>query len=204
MRNDSIKRFVTLRQQLAEERTTLEVRLREINDALGQITGAAVSAIPARSGGGRRGRKGSGGSLREHVMAVVQGGPKTKEELLAAVQARGYKFSTRNPLNSLGVILYGKNPRFNRADGKFSLGAVGGAVTSLAKTGRRQMSAAGRARIAAAQRARWAKQKGRSAPTASAKGAKPRRMMSSAARKAISAAARKRWAVAKAAGRMRL
>jgi hypothetical protein len=93
----------------------------------------------------------------------------TKGEVLAAVQKRGYKFSTNDPLNSLGVILYGKNPKFNRVDGRFS--TAGGAKaqsTSLSSAasspgskrgGKRKLSPEARARIAAAQKARWAKQK---------------------------------------------
>lgn len=170
MRSDSLKQFVRLRQELSQERGRLEERLRQISEALGEmplpsllpIQGATASAPSQPT---RRGKRGSGGgqSLREHVLAVLQSGAMTKEEVLSAVQKRGYKFSTSNPLNSLGVILYGKNPKFNRADGKFSLN--GGASSSATSTkagrgGKRTMSAAARARIAAAQRARWAKQKG--------------------------------------------
>jgi hypothetical protein len=100
--------------------------------------------------------------LREHVIAVLQGGPKTKEEVLAAVQNRGYRFSTNNPLNSLGVILYGRNPKFHRANGQFSLGRGAGAGARSSGTAaaggktRRRMSAAGRKAIADAARKRWA------------------------------------------------
>ena len=169
MRNNSLQQFVRLRQQLTQERGQLEERLRQISEALGEMPlhslspaqGATASA-PAQPS--RRGKRGSGGgqSLREHVLAVLQNGAMTKEEVLAAVQKRGYKFSTSNPLNSLGVILYGKNPKFNRADGRFSLTGGASSTAAPAKAGRggkRTMSPAARARIAAAQRARWAKQK---------------------------------------------
>ena len=132
----------------------------------------------------------------------------TKEQILDAVQKRGYKFSTNNPLNSLGVILYGKNPRFNRADGKFSIkGSATQAQGSqpIRRGGKRKMSPEARARIAAAQRARWANQKGATVKAASNGGsAKPKRKVSTATRKAIAEAARKRWAAAKAAGRSTL
>ncbi len=170
MRINSLQQFVRLRQELSSERERLQVRLREINAALGEMP-APSSPVPSQPA--RRGRRaaGSGQSLREHVLAVLQGGPQTKEEVLSAVQARGYKFSTSNPLNSLGVILYGKNPKFKRVDGRFSLaGGPTVASTSLrrgAGPGRRTMSAAGRARIAAAQKARWAGPKN-SKPSAAA------------------------------------
>ena len=142
-------------------------------------------------------------------MAVLQNGPMTKEQVLDAVQKRGYKFSTKNPLNSLGVILYGKNPRFNRADGKFSLGAGAAGASSAAPTktgrgGKRTMSPAARARIAAAQRARWAKQNGGKTEGHKAASNGAKRKMSAAGRKAIAEAARKRWAAAKAAGKSTL
>jgi len=119
-------------------------------------------------------------------------------------------------LNSLGVILYGKNPKFNRADGRFSLGGGGyvgngHAITSVAKsgTGKRQMSPAARARIAEAQRARWAatRKDQPKAAKASPQGGKVssgKRTFSPAALAAIAAAARKRWAAAKRAGKNRL
>ena len=174
MRNDSLKLFVRLRRELTEERGSLEARLRQINEALGEMPLPSLSPIQGATGQstgakGRRGRKGSGGgqSLRDHVIAVLQGGAMSKEEVLTAVQKGGYKFSTNNPLNSLGVILYGKNPKFNRADGKFSL--VGGtskgqstpaiSANGSKARGKRKMSPEARARIAAAQKARWAKQK---------------------------------------------
>ena len=219
MRNDSLQQFVRLRRELTAERGTLETRLRQINEALGEMPLPSLSPIQGATGAstgsigrGRRGRASGGGqSLREHVLAVLQNGAMTKEEVLAAVQRAGYKFSTNNPLNSLGVILYGKNPKFNRADGKFSLTGSASSSAAPAKAGRggkRTMSPAARARIAAAQKARWAKQKGgkTESPKAASNGAsvKPKRKMSAAGRKAIADAARKRWATAKAAGKSSL
>ena len=169
MRTDSLNQFVRLHRELNKERSELEARLGAINEALGAMSVPSftpsrpdvATRIPRRAGRGKRG--GGGTSLREHVIAVLQQAPKTKEEVLNAVMARGYKFATSNPLNSLGVILYGKNSPFNRADGKFSIknGAtkVSSTSTDAPKRKKRTMSPAARARIAAAQRARWAKQK---------------------------------------------
>ena len=128
MRNDSLQQFIKLRRELTEEGGRLEMRLRQINEALGEMPLPSLSPIQGAIGQStgafdraRRGRpSGAGQSLRDHVLAVLQNGPMTKEEVLAAVQKRGYKFSTNNPMNSLGVILYGKNPKFNRIDGKFN------------------------------------------------------------------------------------
>jgi len=212
MKTDNLQQYVRLQRELTAEKASLESRLKQINEALGEVSTTPEIATPAAHipsaapVKGKRGRKPAGGgqSLREHVIAVLQNGAMTKEEILAAVQQRGYKFSTSNPLNSLGVILYGKNPKFNRADGKFSLsGGAASASAQPARGGKRGMSAAGKARIAEAQRLRWAKQKGNTVPAASAKPA-GKRQISAAGRAAIAAAARKRWAAARRAGRTSL
>ena len=219
MRTDSLQQFVKLHRDLVEEKSSIESRLRQINEALGEIRGVDATPAPAqtqpiRTGRGRPPAAG-GQSLKAHVMEVLQDGPKTKEEILQAVQDRGYKFSTKNPANSLGVILYGKNPKFKRVDGKFSLGSGGSSSAGSTKTGRsgkRTMSPEARERIAAAQRARWAKAgagktksstSDNGAATAS-KGSSGKRKMSAAGRKRIAEAARARWAAAKAAGKTSL
>ena len=170
--NNDIKRYLSLRDSLTQEKTKLETRLREINEALGgsapsrAIDSLAPSPAARPSGRGRRGARGSI-SLREAVLQATAKAPLTKEEILNRVKALGYRFSTNNPLNSLGVILYGKNPRFKNQDGRFS--PTGGASSQTAeksqpaksgpRKGRRQLSPEARERIAAAQRARWAKRK---------------------------------------------
>src|SRR5688500_4053011 len=108
MRTINIDQFVKLRRQLSEERETLQARLSQITEALGEIPLPSLSSIQGATGQSdspaRSGRRAAGGgqSLRDHVMGVLQSGPQTKEEILAAVQDRGYSFSTSNPLNSLG------------------------------------------------------------------------------------------------------
>lgn len=218
MRIDTLQQYVTLRRQLSQEREQLAGRLGQINDALGELSAVAPAPSPAEpepsptqqsklsSAGPGRSAGGGGMSLREHVLEVLRSGAKTKEEVLEAVQERGYRFQTKDPLNSLGVILYGKNPKFNRADGRFSLGGqIGRGRTEGANSsgGKRQMSPAARARIAAAQRARWAASRGQAGgavpKAATPQEGKPR--FSAAARAAIAEAARKRWAAAKRAGR---
>jgi hypothetical protein len=54
-------------------------------------------------------------------MEVIDGKAMTKHDVLDAVLRSGYQFSTDDPLNSLGVILYGKSPKFENTSGKFSL-----------------------------------------------------------------------------------
>src|SRR5690606_5426478 len=129
-----------------------------------------------------------------------------------AVQQRGYKFQTKKPLNSLGVILYGKNPKLKRVDGRFSLPGKGGVAAqkpSAGAGGKRQMSSDARERIAEAQRRRWAATRKEQGSTAAGTAQKEpsssgKRQISDAGRKAIAEAARRRWAAAKAAGKSKL
>ena len=171
-----IRRYLTLRDSLITEKSQLENRLREINQALGDRgtapagrTTSTPGARPAERKPAFRGgrRKGGGISLREAVLQATSSGPLTKEQILDRVKSLGYRFSTNNPLNSLGVILYGKNPKFRNEAGRFSplsgAAATGGTQAKQPKTpGRkkRTLSPEARARIAAAQRARWARAKG--------------------------------------------
>jgi hypothetical protein len=168
--SSDIRKYLTLRDSLIKEKAKLEGRLQEINEALGQVTESANLPQPSQpSTRGRRGPAGraSGGlSLRDAVIQVTSRGALTKEQILEGVKRIGYKFSTTNPLNSLGVILYGKNPKFKNDGGKFSPTGTasssrgsGEAASPPIKRGRRKLSPEARERIAAAQRARWAKAK---------------------------------------------
>ena len=168
-----IRRYLSLRDSLLKEKDELQARLQQINEALGEASAATArsaatppSAVPRR--GGRRGNRSGTPSLREAVLQVASGESLTKQEILDRVRALGYRFSTNNPMNSLGVILYGKNPRFKNQNGRFSLsgsaksGSAGGssaasAISQGAPRKRRTMSPEAKARIAAAQKARWAK-----------------------------------------------
>jgi hypothetical protein len=60
-------------------------------------------------------------SLKEAVLKAIDGKSLSKHEVLDAVLRSGYQFSTDDPLNSLGVILYGKSPKFKNNAGQFSL-----------------------------------------------------------------------------------
>lgn len=210
MRTDSLQQFINLHRDLTQERHSLQARLRQINEALGDMQGIATtpaSPAPARPAGRGRPPVGGGKSLKAHVIEVLQReGPMTKDDILDAVQRRGYHFTTSNPANSLGVILYGKNPKFGRVDGKFSLGGNSGGTRGGRRGRKNSLSPEARERIAAAQRKRWAaagKAKGKSAAGSTTAGKQSRRM-SPAARARIAEAARKRWAAAKAAGKTRL
>ncbi|MDX1952409.1 MAG: hypothetical protein SFY81_09500 [Verrucomicrobiota bacterium] len=166
MKNDNLKQYIALRESLLREKSEIQARLNQINEALGQspyMTGHGGSFQP--TGGGRRGRAASGAlTLKQAVLNALARRPMNKQELLEDIQNQGYRFSTNNPANSLGVVLYGKSPRFNNHNGFFSLEGETPSNASTApasdeKPSRRQMSEEARKRIAEAAKARWKKAK---------------------------------------------
>jgi hypothetical protein len=119
MKPDALKQYVSLRDSIFAEREQLIARLREIDQALGAMGLRCRDAYygPRTPTGRVRNEL----SLKEAVLKVIESKALTKHEILDAVLALGYQFSTDDPLNSLGVILYGKNPKFKNVGGKFSL-----------------------------------------------------------------------------------
>ena len=119
MKPDALKQYVSLRDSIFSEREQLIARLREIDEALG-----AMGVRGRDSYYGPRtptGRVRNETSLKAAVLKIIEGKELTKHEILDAVLRMGYQFSTDDPLNSLGVILYGKNPKFKNSAGKFSI-----------------------------------------------------------------------------------
>jgi len=135
MKSDNVQQYLSLRQSLLTEKAALEARLAQVSKALsGQPT---APAAPAPYTGKRRGRppgkaKAKPGpkpgrtraknsmSMREAVFKVLAGKALGRQDVLVAVLKLGYKFSTNNPLNSLGVVLY-KDKGIKLKAGKFSL-----------------------------------------------------------------------------------
>ena len=116
MKVDSVKQFVALRVSLKNEKARLEARLAEINRALGEVRSAAPSRN-SRLGGRERARNAM--SLKEAVTRVTRSKPMTRQEILEAIKKVGYKFTAKDPMNSLSVTLYTKG-NFKNRNGKFS------------------------------------------------------------------------------------
>jgi hypothetical protein len=116
---DALKQYVALRDSIVTEREEIITRLREMDEALGAmgLRGKDSYYGPRTPTGRTRNEM----SLKEAVLKVIEGKSLTKHEILDAVLGAGYQFSTDDPLNSLGVILYGKKPKFKNEHGKFSL-----------------------------------------------------------------------------------
>jgi hypothetical protein len=176
-KNDPLTQFARLRKELLEEKAHLESRLQQINEVLDVESAipAPAATAPARPAPGprRRGPKPRGPnsmSMREAVITALSKGPLSRQELVGAVEATGYRFTTNNPLNSIGSVLYGKNSPAENKEGKFQLKSSvdsgstqrnGDATTSDTprKKRRRKLTAETRAKLAAAQRARRARER---------------------------------------------
>jgi hypothetical protein len=119
MKANALKEYVAVRDAIFAEREQLIARLREMDEALGTMAlrGRDSYYGPRTPTGRTRNEK----SLKEVVLEVIDGKALNKHDILDAVLRSGYQFSTDDPLNSLGVILYGKNPKFENNGGKFSL-----------------------------------------------------------------------------------
>ena len=126
MKYDDINQYVSLRNALTAEKSQIELRLSQINQALGHAEAAPETPAPSYPepapavGRGRKGRGSNTITLKDAVIQVTSATPLGRQEMIDAVQNIGYRFDSKNPLNSLGNVLYGKNPRFQSVDGKYS------------------------------------------------------------------------------------
>jgi hypothetical protein len=128
MKTDSLQQFVKLRNELSQEKSSLETRLSQINEALGDLLGtpaaatpsAAVSFVPRPTESGKKGKRTMSPEARARIAAA-------QKARWAAV--RGESKSTPAPA-----------------------AASNGASVKP----KRKMSAAGRKAIAEGARRRWA------------------------------------------------
>jgi hypothetical protein len=137
MRLDTLKQYVSLRQDLIDEKRQIEARLHEINQALtttgpaprrgpGRPPKSAAAAAPAAVVVVRRGRRKfkrakNTMSLKDAVSQATKSRPLSKKEILVSVKKAGYKFTATDPMNSLNTLLYGNNGFKNHGAGKFGL-----------------------------------------------------------------------------------
>lgn len=126
--NDALAQFTALRSALAVEREAIQKRLEQIDAALsGGAVPLARSAVPVREVKQRQTsprpakRPGNKMSVREAITQATAKKPLSIHEIVEAVQKNGYKFSSSNPVNSVGAFLYSENGKkhFKRLDGKF-------------------------------------------------------------------------------------
>ncbi len=129
MKRDTLKTFVELRSQLQKDKTAIERRLKEIIRALGNNNDVPATRVRPLTQRGRKqkreGQTANSLSRRETVVRALSKRPLTRQEILVAVQKLGYRFSGKDPMNSLGALLYAKNSGFKNENGRFSLKAKG-------------------------------------------------------------------------------
>jgi len=122
-----LKEFTQLRASLLKRQVEVQDELASINAALGTLAAAtatvapvAAPAAPAERSArpGPRQRTAKDMSLAEAVLTVTKGGPLAKQEILDAVLKLGYKFSTKDPMNSLSTTLY-SHKKIKNFGGKF-------------------------------------------------------------------------------------
>jgi hypothetical protein len=134
MRDDPVARFVQLHRQLTNEKKHLEERLARINRALSSLG----HARKGRSAGFPRTAARNSMSLREAIFRATSARPLTKPEIFDAVEALGYRFTGKDPMNAINVQLYTKG-QFKRDGRKFSPGpALLKKVASLPRPDRRR------------------------------------------------------------------
>lgn len=121
---DTVQQFTALRSALVREREAIRQRLQQIEAAL---AGARKAPTPSSSKmvgvlPGARPRPGNKMSIREAITKVTTSRALTVREIVEAVRKIGYKFASRDPVNSVGAYLYAKHGRrhFKRVNGKFS------------------------------------------------------------------------------------
>lgn len=113
-------RFATMRTNLERERSIIRTRLAELDDVLGgpgsnkqpasvatQIAAPARAKLTRRPSPAARGSRSGKMTMRDVITAATERGPIGINDLVPAVKKLGYKFTSKNPVNSLGAYLYG-------------------------------------------------------------------------------------------------
>lgn len=128
MKTDSLKQYIELRQALLEEKAELQNRLTQIDQVLeGKPVAAQRGPKPTRAARAPKApraprkpvpRLQNKMSLREAVTKVTSAKPLTKKEILEGVKGLGYRFASKDPMNSLSVMLY-TSKHFKNDGGKW-------------------------------------------------------------------------------------
>ncbi len=125
MKIDALKQYVHLRNALLKEKSDLQARLAQIHKALGggaipvTKTAATKPARPVKAPSRKHAKNKL--SLKDAVTQSIEGKELTKPEILEAIKKAGYKFATKDPMNSLNALLYSGKVFKKVGDGKFSL-----------------------------------------------------------------------------------
>lgn len=143
---DAVQQFNALRQALIRERDQIQRRLQQINQALGESTASAPSGAPGSAPAAPMQRFGPGRpapgqlTIREAITKATANKAMNVREIVEAVQQMGYKFSSSNPINSVGAYLYaGGKKHFKNEGGRFSPLRGASAAPAAARTNERPL-----------------------------------------------------------------
>jgi hypothetical protein len=127
MKSNPVNQYLSVREQLLNERICIKQRLAQINEVLGGVSvkstpaSAAIPRVMSRPALPHVQHPSNTMTIRDALIKAIAKGPLARHELVNAVAATGYVFGSDDPLNSMGLILYGKNSPFVKKDGKFAL-----------------------------------------------------------------------------------
>jgi hypothetical protein len=112
-KQDIIKEFSNLRDAMLEERRKLALRMAEIDAALNLATPPSAKRVLGP-------RPTNSMTMREAIEKVLKKRALSIREIVTELNGIGYKFSSKNPVNSLGAYLYGAGKsHFRRKNGRF-------------------------------------------------------------------------------------
>lgn len=111
--HDNLKQYESARAKLEAEKADLEERLSTIVAALGSTNGTAPPVQSRRPiGSGQP-------SLKSLVLEVTGKRPLSKQDIMRAVLAKGYQFTTAKPFSSLNALLYDRKSGVINRNGLF-------------------------------------------------------------------------------------
>lgn len=118
---DKLAAFRALQEDLIREHQALQKRMREIEEVLSRPLeglGSAFEAAPARPATAAPAAPKKSVAhpmpLKEAILKVTTKKPLTKQEIVEAVKALGYNFTTATPINSVNVVLYSNRKEFDQ------------------------------------------------------------------------------------------
>ena len=112
-KKDPVQQFLELRKNLKQERMELVEQIKRIDDALASTMSEAKKQPNIESLKQPRTKRNKI-SLKNAVIKITTQKPRTKIEIMSALNDIGYVFSSATPINSLNATLYSKGQFINK------------------------------------------------------------------------------------------
>lgn len=114
-KKDPVQQFLELRKNLKQERMELVEQIKRIDDALASTMNEAKKQPNIESLKQPRTKRNKNKiSLKNAVIKITTQKPRTKIEIMSALNDIGYVFSSATPINSLNATLYSKGQFINK------------------------------------------------------------------------------------------